>query len=182
MRRVFTGLAVFFLIICAGCAKKEKAAITIGPTDITAEEFQDAYQKARDIRGNEFTRKEFLDILIKRKLILQEAETLGLDKDPQMLDGLQRFWEQALTRLVLSRKINELSTSCKVSEKEIYNYYQRHKDRDFQGKELSEVHDSIKLLVYRIKEQLEVQRWMAWLKKKANVSVDYDALQIPKDK
>ncbi len=182
MRRFFTVLSVFFLIICAGCAKKEKPAITIGPTDITAEEFQDAYQKARDLQGNKFSRKEFLDLLIKRKLILQEAEALGLDKDPQLLDGLQRFWEQALMRIVLSRKINEFSTSCKVSEKEIYNYYKRHKETDFQGKELSEIHDSIKLLVYRIKEQLEVQRWMEWLKKKARVSVDYDALQIPKDK
>jgi hypothetical protein len=180
MKRLF--VAIFVMLLFAGCAKKEKPAIAIGPITITAAEFEQAYQKSKISRSGTLSRKEFLDVLVTRKLILQEAEELGLDKDPQFLDSLQIFWEQALFKLVLARKLNELSLSGKISEKEISDYYFRHKDSDFQGKELAEVHDQIRMLLFRIKQQLQLQNWTKALKKNAKVSIDYGLLQIPEGK
>jgi hypothetical protein len=182
MRKIFIWLVISIVFLSGGCAKKEKPAISIGPITLTAEEFEDAYQKAKGPRSGEISRKEFLDTLVSRKLVLQEAEILGLDKDPQFLESLQLFWEQALLKLVLARKINEFALICKVSGKEILEYYQRHKDSDFQGKELSEVQDQIKTLIYRLKQQMELQRWTASLKKRAKIDIDYELLQIPKNK
>lgn len=182
MKRIFIWIAIFCAFLASGCVKKEKAAISIGPITLTAEEFENDYQKTKGARTGELSRKEFLDVLISRKLVLQEAEVLGLDKDPQFLESLQLFWEQSLLKLVLARKINEFNLSCKVSGKEISEYYQRHKESDFQGKELSEVQDQIKTLLFRIKQQLELQRWTASLKKNASIYIDYDLLRIPKDK
>jgi len=182
MTRVFIWLAIFCVFLSAGCAKKEEPAINIGSIVITAEEFEQAYQKSRSFRPGELSRKEFLDNLVTRKLILQEAEVLGLDKDQQFLESLQLFWEQALMKLVLARKLNELTLVCRVSEKEISDYFLRHKENDFQGKELTGVHDQIKTLLHRIKQQLELQRWTSSLKKKAIINIDYGLLQIPRDK
>ncbi|MCX5708007.1 MAG: hypothetical protein NTY14_03380 [Candidatus Omnitrophica bacterium] len=126
MKKVFICFAVSCLFLVGGCAKKEKPAITIGPITLTAEEFESAYQKAKGPAARMAGRKEFLDVLITRKLVLQEAEILGLDKDPQFLESLQLFWEQSLLKLVLARKLNELSLICKVSDKEISDYYQRY--------------------------------------------------------
>jgi hypothetical protein len=182
MKKIFIWLAVSCIFLSAGCAKKEKPAISIGPITLTAEEFETAYQKARGPNTGVPGRKEFLDILIARKLVLQEAEILGLDKDPQFLESLQLFWEQSLLKLVLARKLNELSLICKVSDKEVSDYYQRHKDSDFQGKELAEVQGQIKTLLYRVKQQLELQRWTTSLRKNARINIDYDLLGIPKNK
>jgi hypothetical protein len=182
MRKVFIWSLIFSALLSAGCVKKERPAVTIGPIAITAEEFQQAYEKAQNTGGEKISRKEFLDVLIKRKLMLKEAETLGLDKDSQFLEGLQVFWEQSLLKLVLARKLNELSLIAGVSEKEITDYYQRHREKDYQGLEISQVHDQIKMLLSRIKQQLEIQRWIASLKRRARINVDYDLLQIPKDK
>lgn len=182
MRKLFYLIAIISALASCGCVKKEKPAITIGPIIVTADEFEQAYQKSKSSRTGELSRKEFLDSLITRKLMLREAEILGLDKDQQFLDSLQLFWEQALLRLVLARKLNELSVVSKVSEKDIETYYQRHKESDLQGKELAEVHDQIKTLIYRIKQQMELQRWTSALKKEVNINIDYELLQIPRDK
>jgi hypothetical protein len=182
MKKTFIWLAISIVFLSAGCAKQEKPAITIGPITLTAEEFESAYQKAKGPTSGLSGRKEFLDVLISRKLVLEEAEVLGLDKDPQFLESLQLFWEQSLLKLVLARKLNELSLICKVSDKEIEDYYQRHKDTDFQGKELKDVQDQIKTLLYRLKQQLELQRWTTSLRKRTRIVIDYDLLGIPKNK
>ena len=182
MGKLFIGIAIICTFVSCGCAKKEKPAISIGSISITAEEFEAAYQKTKGARGGEVSRKEFLESLVTRKLILWEAEILGLDKDQQFLESLQLFWEQALMKLVLARKLNELTLVCRVSEKEVSDYFQRHKENDFQGKELIEVHDQIKTLIHRIKQQLELQRWMSSLKKRASINIDHGLLQIPRDK
>jgi hypothetical protein len=182
MKRIFIWMAVLSVLLSSGCAKKEKPAISIGPTAITAEEFQQAYEKSNQAKNGQLSRKEFLSSLITRKLILQEAELAGLDKDPQFLEGLQIFWEQALMKLVLAKKLNELSLITRVSEKEIVDYYRRHKESDFSEKELPEVHDQIRMLLLRIKKQLEVQRWTSSLKRKSKINIDYGLLQIPEDK
>ena len=182
MRKFFVGITIICVLVSCGCAKKEKPAISIGSISITAEEFEEAYQKTKGARGGEVSRKEFLESLVTRKLILWEAEILGLDKDQQFLESLQLFWEQALMKLVLARKLNELTLVCRVSEKEVSDYFQRHKENDFQGKELIEVHGQIKTLIHRIKQQLELQRWTSSLKKRVNINIDYGLLQIPRDK
>jgi len=182
MKKIFIWLVVSGIFLSAGCAKQEKPAITIGPITLTAEEFDSAYQRAKGSGGGSAGRKEFLDVLTTRKLVLLEAEILGLDKDPQFLESLQLFWEQSLLKLVLARKLNELSLICKVSDKEISDYYQRHKDSDFQGKELAEVQGQIKTLLYRIKQQLELQRWTTSLRKGTRINIDYGLLGIPNGK
>ena len=182
MRKIFIMIAGLSVLFLGGCVKKEKPAITIGPTVITVEEFQQAYDKANQSRNGQLSRREFLNSLVTRKLILQEAEQAGLDKDQQILEGLQIFWEQALMKLVLAKKLNELSLITRVSEKEIADYYQRHKESDFSGKDISEVHEQIRMLLLRIKKQLEVQRWTSSLKRKAKINIDYGLLQIPENK
>ncbi len=182
MKKAFIWIAVFGLLVSSGCAQKEKPAVTIGAITITAEEFESAYQKVSGAKPKALTRKEFLDTMIARKLILHEAEMLGLDKDPHFLESLQIFWEQSLLKLVLARKINELSVGAKVSEKEISDYYQRHKESDFQGKELADVQGQIKSLLFRVKQQLLLQRWTSSLKDNAWINIDYELLGIPKDK
>jgi hypothetical protein len=165
----------------AGCAPKEKAALSIGSISISAQEFDAAYREGKMQSGRELSRKEFLDLYINRKLFLKEAEVLGLDKDPLFLQSLQLFWEQSLMKSIIARKINESTLVIRISEREIFDYYERHKDSDFAGKQIDEVKTQIKLFLFQVKQKLELQNWMKNLRRRTAIDIDYDQLQISPD-
>lgn len=166
------------LCACLGCAKKETVAITIGNIPITVDEFNDAFEEGRFQYGVELSRKDFLDSYIIRKLILKEAEDLKLDTDPQVLKSLQVFWEQTLLRLALTRKINEMTVPLEVSDNDILEFYEAQKNRDYIGKELPDVREDIKLIIFRRKQQQALQEWTDELKKRKKVAIDYRLLGI----
>ena len=177
MRKFLILMLVIFTFWGCGQRDKEKTAIKIGRIDVTAQEFEEAFNSS-SVQENSSARKEFLDTFISRKLILKEAEREGLDKDPEFLRDVQLFWEQSLLKLMLSRKMKELSMDIKVREDEIRDYYSMHKDEEFSGKSLSEVHDKIKWLLFHQKQKQVLQDWIDSLKKKTRIDVDYKALNI----
>ncbi len=178
MRKFLILMLVIFSFWGCGQRDKEKTAIKIGRIDVTAQEFEEAFNSSSAAQENPSARKEFLDTFISRKLILKEAEREGLDKDPEFLKDVQLFWEQSLLKLMLSRKMKELSMDIKVGEDEIRDYYSMHKDEEFSGKSLSEVHDKIKWLLFHQKQKQALQDWIDSLKKKTRIDVDYKALNI----
>ena len=181
MRIIIINLMCFVLLSCAGCVQKEKPALSIGSIQISAQEFDAAYQAGKMQTGRELSRKEFLELYINRKLFLKEAEVLGLDKDPLFLQDLQLFWEQSLMKSVIARKINESTVVIRVSDKEILDYYERHKDTDFAGKQIDDVKTQIKVLLFQLKQKLELQNWMSNLRRRATINIDFDKLQIAPD-
>jgi hypothetical protein len=182
MRTLMMVMLSFAICCAAGCSPKEKPALSIGSINVSAQEFEAAYQAGRMQTGRDLSRKEFLELYINRKLFLKEAEVLGLDKDPLFLQSLQLFWEQSLMKSVIARKINESTVVIRVSEKEIQDYYERHKDTDFAGKQLDEVKPQIKVLFFQLKQKLELQNWMANLRRRTTINIDFDKLQISPDK
>jgi len=175
----FTAFALsMILCACLGCEKKEAVAIKIGNIPITVDEFNDAFEEGRFQYGVELSRRDFLDSYIIRKLILKEAEDLGLDNDPQVLKSLQIFWEQTLLRLALARKINEMTVPMEVTDEEILEFYEAQKNMDYAGKEFSEVKEEIKLLIFRRKQQQALQEWTDELRKRKKITVDYRLLGI----
>ncbi len=166
------------LIAGAGCAKKEKPALTIGSIEVTAPEFEKALASSRFIGGGKKERKEFLDTFISRKLMLKEAEQRGLDKDPSFLDDIQMFWEQSLLRKVIAYKARELSSSVNVSDGEVRAYYDTHKGEDFGGKELSLVYNEIKRILFKEKQAKALEEWAEGLRKDASITIDNKLLGI----
>lgn len=180
MRRCTGLFLVLLAVVLAGCQPhKEKPAIKINNVEISAVEFNAAYDVLSKLKGETLPRKEFLDTYINRKLILLEAEKFGLDKDPQFLQDLQIFWEQSLLKLMLSRKINELSLPIRIDDQEIQAFYDKHKDTDFKDKELSKVYDQIKVILFKFKQRMALNDWTDQLRKKASITVEPALLDIP---
>ncbi len=182
-------LFYFFLLIifCGGCMKQEivENAIQIGDIGFTAEEFKKAYTESRFSNSVEPQSKtEFLTEYINKKLILHEAEKLGLDKDPEFLKDLQIFWEQALLKRMLIKKSNEFLNDNKsaVSDVEIKNYYEKHKEDYYIGKELVEAYDGIRWFLIQEKQKKLLQKWVDLLQKNCDLKVNYQQLGILKDK
>ncbi|MFC1804287.1 hypothetical protein ACFLZ3_00430 [Candidatus Omnitrophota bacterium] len=118
-------LMIFCLIFfVSGCAKKpacgpqDRILAKINNYEISLGQFEDEFRQSSYSMANTLeARKEFLDILISRKLILQDAQSKGLDKDPDFLKMIERFWEHSLLKLTLDQKSAQI-TGKKLGRKE----------------------------------------------------------------
>jgi hypothetical protein len=176
---VLLGLAVLLVSSCGWLKKEEKPAVSIGKVRISAGEFQRAFEASGFARDG--GKKGFLETFISRKLILLEAERLGLDKDPEFLRGVQDFWEQSLLKLALSKKIKELVSAVDISEEEVQSYYRKNKEQEFADKEFEQAHDRIKWQLLRDKQETAIEDWADSLRKDARIIIDYKLLGIEKN-
>ncbi len=123
---VLLGLAVPF----SGCTEppqEEPVIAMINGRSITQSEF--------DIRWNELSqatraryekeggKRRFLDELIMRELLMQEARKQGLDQSDEIREKTQRYREQLILDELLKDKIK---TKVEVSKEELEAYFEKH--------------------------------------------------------
>jgi hypothetical protein len=81
----------------------KKAAIIINDKVITLDEF--AGMKP----SHDEHRADFINSLIARELLIQEAQRTGIDKEENFRRSLQGFYEQSLVKVLMDRKLTLLS-------------------------------------------------------------------------
>lgn len=177
MTNILLAVIVVLAAGLSGCAPRDPAAVKIGDVEISAKEFEQSFQESRYPKENA-GRLEFLTSLIRKKLILREAERMGMDKDPQFLQDIQAYWEQGLLKQIVSRKTNELVSGLQVTDPEINEYYAAHRDSYFADSELPKVYGQIKWYLLQEKQAKALSGWVDGLEKRTEVSVDYDLLGI----
>ena len=170
---------VSLVLLVSGCVwfeEKEKTAVEIGKVKISPEEFQREFELSNFAK--EGKKRDFLEIFISRKLILLEAEKIGLDKDREFLRDVQDFWEQSLLKLVLAKKIKELSMNVNIGEEEIRSYYMKNKDKEFADKEFEQVYAQIKWILLKDKQKDAIGNWVDSLREDTKVVIDYKLLGL----
>ncbi len=178
MRNTKLLFIALIILLAISCAPKEEVAISIDGIKITKAEFERDFQKFNFSKPDtKEARKEFIDNIVNRKLILKEAEEANLDKDPAFLDDVQDFWEQSLLKLAVDKKAKQLFMSIKINDKEINDFYNANKDK-YGDKPLSDVYGEIRLILFKKKQQDAVNAWLDSLKKKANVKINYKLLGL----
>jgi len=174
MKRSLIAIAALF-ILC-GCGKSDAGRAVIARVNdysITAEEFKSEFKESVYSRTDTpETRKEFLNNLIDRKLIIQDAEKIGIDKDPRFLKALEKFWEQLLLKMAIERKTMDFATQCYVSDKEVKDAYESMVNDGGEVKPYSEVYMQIKWNITRRKESQLINKWVLGLKKGARININ----------
>jgi peptidyl-prolyl cis-trans isomerase C len=133
MKKGFVSILVI-AVLCAliSCAKKEEQKgpylAKVGSVKITLSDLE------RDIKNlPEFAQKlfegpggkeKFLDEMIKKELLYQEATKRGIDKDPEYLQKLEEFKKLTLIGKLLEK---EIETKAKVTDQDVKDYYDKHK-------------------------------------------------------
>jgi len=165
-----------------GCAKRllsEKIAVKINDYTLTVDEFNELFTELKTDKDTPEVRKMFLDNLINRKLLLQEGQRLGLDKQKDFLKSIENFWEQALLKIIIDNKIKETSGSISITRREIEDYYGKWvKENPDNPKTLEELYDTIKWQLTRQKQTVALSLWMEELKKNAKIKVNKKVLGI----
>jgi hypothetical protein len=166
-----------FVLAC-GCAPKEETVISINGIKETKQDFEKAFEKFNFGKPDtKEARKEFIDNFVNRKLLFLEAERTGLNKDPQFLQDVQDFWEQSLLKLVVDRKAKELFMNIRISDNEVQEFFNSHKEK-YPGKNFEDVYPEIRLLLFKEKQQKAVGDWLSGLKQKSNLKINYRLLGL----
>ena len=147
-----------FLCFPLSCNKaqplKEKELARINNRAITLDEFEQEMDRLPESAKlqmiSEEGRKKFLQELINRELLLQEAKKKGLDKDEKVLANLERLKEGLIIN-ALGEKL--CAGKDEVSDDEVMAYYQEHKD-EFILEEVRVRH----ILVKTLEEAKEIKK------------------------
>ena len=114
-------LFVLLSFVAAGCnfccgKKAQESSPVIAKINnykLTADDFSD---EARLIVPNmhlsanaDKAKEDILGEIIVKKVLLQEAQKRNFDKDKDFMKEIERYWEQALLKLLMKSKIDEFS-------------------------------------------------------------------------
>jgi peptidyl-prolyl cis-trans isomerase C len=114
------------------CAKKGEQTgpylAKVGSVKITQADLEREMKNLPDFAQKIFEgsggRERFLDELIKKELLYQEALKKGLDKDAEYLKRVEDFKKITLIGKLLEK---EIESKTKVSDQDVKDYYEKHK-------------------------------------------------------
>ncbi len=175
-------LAIALLSTLNGCGSNEakhkgrRIVARINRYELTADDFRN---EANLIMVNKYfsgnpakIKEDLLDEMIDKKILIQEAERLNFDKDAAFMKEIERYWEQALLKLLIKEKMEELSRGITVSENEVREEYNRMaKGMGADTGSFDEKAQEIKDDIYNKKMQDSFDAWMRGLRMKAGVKI-----------
>jgi len=185
MKRVF--FIIFAVLFFAGCSSGKdnsgnKVVAQINRYKLTMDDLKYElenvpYDEVVSLK-TESGKKRYLDGLIEKEVLLQEAQRQGIDKERDFMKSIENYWEQALLRILLERKSREIANLIHVYDNEIEEYYKN------SGENLpfSKVKTEIRNIIKQKKETEAMSAWIDELKKKSYIKVNEDVLKAPDGK
>jgi peptidyl-prolyl cis-trans isomerase C len=161
------------LSLMAGCqskssqegapAKKSGQAIAeVNGTTITTDDFKKEAENLppylRPMIETPNGKKELLDNMIVREIILQQAKKDGLDKSPAVAAKMEDLKQRVIVEAFLRKKLEE---QANVSDADMKKFYDENKDKFKSGEQVRASH-------ILVKSEAEAQEILAQLKKGGN--------------
>ncbi len=145
MKKILIGIFVVFCFF--SCAKKEddKVLATIDQEKITLEEFNKELDKipmnVKMAMASESGKKDFLNNLIIRKILLREAEKNKIESETEFQTQLLDFKNQLLITSLLKKKI---TSNSQLGDEEAKKYYEENKEKFKKENEINTRHILLK--------------------------------------
>ena len=168
---IAVALSMALLIACqpkssteggAGAKKGGETLAEVNGSIITTEDFKKEVENLppylRPVAETQDGKKELLDRMIVRTIILQQAKKDGLDKSPEVVAKLEELKQQLIVEAFLKKRIEELA---KVSDADLKKFYDENKDQFKTGEQVRVSH-------ILVKTEAEAQNILDQLKKGAN--------------
>ncbi len=173
-------IAIVLVLIIAVAAffklkgtKEQDYLVKINNYTITVPEFKEEFLASAYAKDNTpESRREFLAMLIRRKLILQDAQARGLDKDKEFLKSIERFWEQSLLKRVMDKKSQEIAGSIVIPDSTVETVYNKLKSEGKADKPFDQMRGQIKWSLTQIQESQAINKWTVSLYKSATIKLN----------
>jgi len=126
-------LTISLILVFIACAKKEEQKVPylakVGNTKITQADLEREIKNLPEFAQKLFEgpggKEKFLDELIKKELLYQEALKKGLDKDAEYRRKVEEYKKLTLIGQLLEK---EIETKAKVTDQDVKDYYEKHKE------------------------------------------------------
>ena len=175
------------ILISAGCGKvpygtdeDSQVIATINDYELTVRDLKnEADFKMADRYFEEDPAKAkrmLLENIIMAKILLQEAEKKSFDKDELFMKEIELYWEQALLKLLVKKRTEEMSRQIAITEDEIKQEYNRMLTEEGEERPFSEAQPEITREIYNKKMQVRFNEWLKSLRNQADVKIDEEKL------
>ena len=136
----FFALLICGLLVLGGCKQKGDVVAKVGSDTITTEDFSERLMSAppayQAYINTEPGKKQFIDLLVREKLILESAKQAGVNKRDEYKNSIESFkaeqkkqlkdYEDGLMIEMYLKDVQE--NMITASEDEINKYYEEHKE------------------------------------------------------
>jgi hypothetical protein len=171
-----------FSIFCCTQEKieEDKALAKVNDYVLTLDEFQ--VQLAQELKlDKEFkltkqAKKEFLDQLITKEILIQEAKRRNLDRKEKFIRAIERYWESTLIRDLMEMEGQKIEKCTVVSQEEIEMRYKKMKNLDENQPQLESIRQKISEKIMEDKKCDMIEEWVNDLKKKAKIEINQELL------
>ena len=110
---------LFVILLLTGCSRApahKDVLAKVNNYEITRSEFEVEFKASPYGKTDTAeSRKDFLNTLIDRKLVLQYAQQKDYDKEKGFLRLIEKFWEQSLLKVALDKKTREVESKISSS-------------------------------------------------------------------
>ena len=97
----------------------------------------------RDFKITEEAKKEFLEGLIKKEILIQEAKQRDLDRKEKFIRAIEYYWESTLIRDLMEAKGKEIEKRTIISQEEIESRYKEMKKSGTDLPPFEDIHEKI---------------------------------------
>ncbi|HWT72339.1 MAG TPA: EpsD family peptidyl-prolyl cis-trans isomerase [Oxalicibacterium sp.] len=159
--------ALMVVLALSACGNKQKAAsqsiVRINDDEITVHQLNAELER---VNSPAVSKKDVLDGLIARQLLIDQAEKKKIDRDPRVMQAIERAKEQILAQAYLQTKMNNLQ---KPSENDIRDFYEKNPQlfaqrKQFDTRELNiDTRDLSPELVAKMNSAHSLDEVQSWL-------------------
>lgn len=178
MKKLVMGLCIALLLV--SCAQKDdgKVLATLNGDKITLQEFNKELDKIpmnmKMLVASETGKKEYLDRLIVKRLLLKEAAKAKLEGEKEFQERVNDFKEQLLIETLLKKKI---TADTQMSEDDLKKYYEEHKEDFKKDREINTRHILVKTEEEAKQVQAKIQKGEDFIDLARKYSIDPNVRQ-----
>lgn len=174
-------ILLFLTVFFAGCAdekppRNSRVIAEINGFILTRNEFESKLARElaynRQYKATDEAKTEFLESLIKKEVLIQEAVRQGMDKETLFTEAIERYWEATLIKNLMESRMRVLRETVIVSENEIKKRYQSLKMQNPALPPLVEIESDISAQVKEEKLTAAVEHWVTGLKQSADIKIN----------
>ncbi|HIJ75198.1 MAG TPA: hypothetical protein HPP81_00610 [Deltaproteobacteria bacterium] len=176
-------VAGIMALLCS-CAdqgtNKAKPVARVNDYVIASDDFRQVLARSayfNDIVGLSLAdKKRILDEEIRKELLIQEAIKLGLDKEPEFRQTIERYWEQTLIASLVKRQSASIQSRIIVTEDEIENRYRQMAQPGTELPPLADLRQKLEKEIRDEKQTKALEEWTEDLWKKAKINLNEENL------
>ena len=129
-----------------------------------------------DFKLNHDAKKRFMDQIITKEILIQEAKRRKLDRKEAFIRAIERYWESTLIRDLMAIEGQKIEKHTVVSQEEIKARYDAMLKSDPDLSPLTTVQEQVAQQILNEKKQQALEDWIVRLKTNAKITINEELL------